>query len=87
MTDTSHCCGCDTSQAFLDGYRHGLGDAASTLDHWAARASHPAIAATLLAELPPGTQPPEIIGSTLHSAANGLRTFSASVTLTDGPQQ
>lgn len=91
MSDTGHCCACDTRQAFLDGYRHGLGQAVIAVDATRHRITHDmteqALSDALSTLSAPPHSPRTAIGIALRGVANGLRALSASLTLADGPER
>lgn len=92
MTEIGHCCACDTRQAFLDGYRHGLGAAVAALDatrqHITREVTDEALTAALSPQCgPPPHSPRDAIGGALHRIAHNLRLLSASITLADRPER
>jgi hypothetical protein len=68
-----------TDQAYLDGFRDGIGAAVRALE----AACHPAVCCAITGAAEDATTL-EIVSGTLRGAANGLRMLSASVKLDDG---
>lgn len=92
MTNTGHCCSCDTRQAFLDGYRHGLGQAVLAVDatrrHITREVTDEALTAALSHQSgPPAHIARHAITAALRALAHNLRILSASLTLADRPER
>ena len=69
-------------QAYLDGYRDGLGAAIRALESIREVSGHPCVHHALIASAADSSAP-EVVAATLRGVANGLRMLSASVRLDD----
>ena len=72
-----------SDQAYLDGFRDGLGAAIRAIDSVRAAATHPAVCHALIRAAADITAA-EIVDAALRGMATGIRMLSASVKLDDG---
>ena len=73
-----------SDQAYLDGFRDGLGSAVRAIESVRAAATHPAVCHALIRSAPDEATIPDIVDAALRGMATGLKILSTSVKLDDG---
>lgn len=73
-----------SDQAYLDGFRDGLGSAVRAIESVRAAATHPAVCHALIRSAPDDASIADIVDAALRGMATGIRMLSASVKLDDG---
>ena len=73
-----------SDQAYLDGFRDGLGSAVRAIESVRAAATHPAVCHALIRSAPDDATIADIVDAALKGMATGIRMLSASVKLDDG---
>ena len=73
-----------SDQAYLDGFRDGLGSAVRAIESVRAAAGHPVVCHALIRSAPEEATIPDIVDAALRGMATGIRMLSASVRLDDG---
>ena len=73
-----------SDQAYLDGFRDGLGSAVRAIESVRSAATHPAVCHALIRSAPDDATIADIVDAALKGMATGIRMLSASVKLDDG---
>ena len=73
-----------SDQAYLDGFRDGLGSAVRAIESVRAAAGHPVVCHALIRSAPDDASIADIVDAALRGMATGIRMLSASVKLDDG---
>ena len=73
-----------SDQAYLDGFRDGLGSAVRAIESVRAAAGHPVVCHALIRSAPDDATIADIVDAALKGMATGIRMLSASVRLDDG---